>query len=213
MLRRIPFIIAPIGLLMLDQAGNASAPVPPNHWFISSQTPEGARDYVGSADHTTVYSGSASGVLASVTSNPNVSGTLMQRASAAAYAGKTVVFSAFLKGKELSGSAGLWFRADAANGLVVAFKNAWSRSQLSRILRGSTEWRKAELVITVPSSAVALAYGVQMKGGGTVWIDHVRIEARPTEDQIAEGTSRTVTYNPPPQLETLSEPANLDFEE
>jgi hypothetical protein len=213
MLPRTVFALVSIGLLTFDQAGNADTAAPPSHWLISSQNPEGGRNYVGSVDHTTAYSGRASGVLASVTSNPYLSGTLCQRARASAYAGKTVEFSAYLKSRELGGSAGLWFRADAANGLVVAFKNAWSRSQISQLLHGNTEWRKVQLVIDVPASAVALAYGVQMSGGGIVWIDHVQIETRPTGDQNAGGVPLMVTYNPPPQLETLGNPANLDFEE
>jgi hypothetical protein len=72
---------------------------------------------------------------------------------------------------------------------------------------------EVQLVIDVPASAVALAYGVQMSGGGTVWIDHVQIETRPTADPDADGVRLTVTYNFPPKLETLGDPANLDFEE
>ena len=209
---RIASATAFIFLIVFGGASRAEA-TPPSHWFVSSQTPEGARNYVGSVDHTTAYSGSASGALSSMTSDPNLSGTLMQRARASAYAGKTIVFSAYLKSSGLSGTAGLWLRADAADGLVVAFKNAWSRSQVSQLVHGSTEWRQVALVIDVPSSAVAMAYGVQMSGGGIVWIDHVQIDTRPATDQDADATSLMATYNPPPALESLSDPVNLDFEE
>jgi len=214
MQRHTVFALASITLFVVQHAGSADTSALPSHWFISSQNPgEGARYYVGRVDHATVYSGLASGVLASTTSEANVSGTLMQQARASAYSGRTIVFSAYLKTRDVSRGTGLWLRADAANGLVVAFKNAWSRSQVGQILRGSTEWRKVELVIDVPSSAVALAYGVQMSGPGTVWIDHVRFEVRVTDAQAADATPLTVTYNAPPQLESLGDPANLDFEE
>jgi hypothetical protein len=45
-----------------------------------------------------------------------------------------------------------------------------------RALSEAKEWRRIESVMDVPADAFALAFGVFVRGPGTVWLDHFTIE-------------------------------------
>jgi hypothetical protein len=193
--------------------GDASTTTPPPHWFISGDVSALAKkEYSGAIDHTNAYEGSGSGLLRS-TSDAAHSGTLMQVSSAAAYRGKSLKMSAFLRSNEVATRAGLWIRADDINGVTVAFRNCFNARAPQSFVEGSTDWKEVEISIEIPDSAVALSYGVQMVGTGTVWIDNVSFDViGPYAPAQAEQVSPTV--HPRPESQKLSPtPQNLDFEQ
>ena len=100
-------------------------------------------------------------------------GTLMQMASSREYLGKRVRFSAYVKSEKVqSGWAGLWFRIDGAkSGEVLGFDNMQQRP-----LKGTTDWKRVEIVLDVPQNAAALAYGILLAGDGQVWMDDLKFE-------------------------------------
>jgi hypothetical protein len=185
----------------------------PAHWFISSQRPgEGARNHVAARDTTIVYSGSSSGVLKSKTSDTAASGTLMQAASVGLSRGKRIEFRAYLRCQGVTQWAGLWIRTEDAQGGVTAFRNSQTSRPLAGpapSIRGDHDWTPVRITIDVPNSSVAIFYGVQLIGAGTVWIDDVTFEAVGDADRQADGVV-PVVYNTPPAL--LEGPQNLDFE-
>jgi flagellar basal body rod protein FlgC len=193
--------------------GDAPTTTPPPHWFISGQEyAQAIKEYSGAIDHTNAYEGSGSGLLKS-TSDAAHNGTLMQVSSAAAYRGKSVKMSAFLRSTEVAKRAGLWIRADDINGATVAFRNSFSPRAPQSFVQGSTAWKEVDISIDIPDSAVALSYGVQMAGTGAVWIDSVSIDViGPYATAYAEQVFPTVHPRPDPQ--TLSPtPQNLNFEQ
>jgi hypothetical protein len=193
--------------------GDASTETPPPHWFISGEASALlSQEYSGSIDHANSYEGSGSGLLKS-TSTEAHHGTLMQVASAEAYRGKSVKMTAFLRSNEVAQRAGLWIRADDIDGSTVAFRNCFSPRAPRSFVEGSTAWKEVEISIDIPDSAVALSYGVQMKGTGAVWIDNVSIEiVGPYVPTNAEPTFPAVHPRPDPQ-KLSSTPLNLNFEE
>lgn len=100
-------------------------------------------------------------------------GTLMQMASTREYLGKRVRLSAYVKSEKVqSGWAGLWFRIDGAkSGEVLGFDNMQQRP-----LKGTTNWKRVDIVLDVPENAAALAYGILLAGDGQVWMDDLKFE-------------------------------------
>ncbi|HYV86887.1 MAG TPA: hypothetical protein VFB49_13320 [Patescibacteria group bacterium] len=122
-------------------------------------------------------------------------GTLMQSATAGDYRGKRVRFSADVRSEKVqSGWAGLWFRIDGARpGETLGFDNMQDRPLL-----GTTGWKRVEIVLDVPESAVGMAFGILLTGDGEVWMDNLKFEV----------VQRDVT----PTGFSSGPPRNLDFE-
>jgi hypothetical protein len=137
----------------------------------------------------------------------------MQVSSAAAYRGKSVKMRAFLRSDEVAQRAGLWIRADDINGTTVAFRNCFSPRAPQSFVSGNTAWREVEISIDIPESAIALSYGAQMIGTGTVWIDNVSIDVMgPYAQGNTEQTFPTV-HSPPDPQKLSPTPQNRNFEE
>jgi hypothetical protein len=122
-------------------------------------------------------------------------GTLMQMATPGEYRGKRVRFSAYVKSEKVqSGWAGLWFRIDGAkSGEVLGFDNMQQRP-----LKGTTDWKRVDIVLDVPENAAALAYGILLAGDGQVWMDDLKFEVVKPDVPVSGVTS--------------SPPRNLNFE-
>jgi hypothetical protein len=83
-------------------------------------------------------------------------GTLMQTASPGEFRGERVRFSADVKTEKVeSGWAGLWFRVDGSkSGEFLAFDNMYQRP-----LKGTTDWKRVEIVLDVSDKAAGMAFG------------------------------------------------------
>jgi hypothetical protein len=191
-LRLVPTWLGTIGLSCLV----AATTTPPPHWFISGESAQAMKEYSGAIDHSNAYEGSGSGLLKSI-SDAAHDGTLAQVSSAAAYRGKRLKMSAFLRSNEVAQRAGLWIRADDVNGTTVAFRNCFSPLAPQSFVVGNTEWRAVEISIDVPDDAVTLSYGVQLIGTGEVWIDSVAFDViGPADPDHAEHVARMRIGNP-----------------
>lgn len=87
-----------------------------------------------------------------------------------AAAGRRIRFSGAIKTRDLEGFAGLWWRADGPEG-VLAFDNMQTRGP-----RGTSEWRRYDLVLDIPHETVNVNFGVLMAGTGAAWFDDLRVE-------------------------------------
>jgi hypothetical protein len=186
-------------------------PLPP-HWYVSGTNPPQAKmDYSGELDHSVAYEGTSSGLLRSNSSTAQ-SGTLMQMSSASPYRGKKIKLKAFLRSRDVTRRAGLWIRADGADGATVAFRNCFSGRARSSFVRNDTDWREAEISLDIPDTAVSLSYGVLMEGSGSVWIDNVSFESVGNYDP-ADADYISVVHHRPVDPQGMSSPQNLDFEQ
>ena len=87
-------------------------------------------------------------------------------------AGKHVVYSGFIRTTDVTeGYAGLWFRADGAEGPAIAFDNMAEHG-----VTGTTEWARHEIAIDVPAAAKDIVFGVLHSGDGTAWFDSLHLE-------------------------------------
>jgi hypothetical protein len=110
------------------------------------------------------------------------------------------------------GTVQLWLRADTRS--IMRIDNMGDRA-----LGESKEWRRIESVIDVPADAFALAFGVFVRGPGTVWLDHFTLEVVGSDVP----TTKLAGESPIPEqllndrlarAQTLpSAPVNFDFEQ
>jgi hypothetical protein len=120
--------------------------------------------------------------------------------------------STFRRCRDVTQRAGLRIRAEDAHGGVIVFRSSASPSPAAEhpsYVRGDGNWTETDMTVEVPSSSVALFYGVQLLGAGSVWIDDVRFDVVGDVDP-STATAVPVLYNAPPHR--WPAPRNLDFE-
>src|SRR5262245_21787155 len=142
----------------------AAAGEVPDGWIKAGNFPA---QYDMGVDKTMRHEGRAVAYVKGIAEKFDGFGTLMQMATADDYRGKRVRFSADVRSENVdSGWAGLWFRVDGAKfGESLAFDNMQGRP-----IKGTTDWKRVEVVLDVPDNAVGLAFGILLAGDGEVWM-------------------------------------------
>ncbi len=176
----------------------------PEGWFVH-RDPASTR-YTAFTDRSSRVEGEASGVLDSLGAPEFQFGTLMQAVNAFPYRGKRVRLSAQVQSQD-SHKGWLWLRADRSDGTVVAFDNMSDRP-----IEGTTAWEVHEVVLDIPRDAVALAYGVGLRGGGKIWIDDVVLEEVGLEVSVTRASEIGTKKPPLPQDAISPVSVNLGFE-
>jgi hypothetical protein len=166
----------------------------PQGWFVAGSKPS---DFEAGVDPGQAYEGHRSAFLKSKQTSVNGFGTLMQQFTADQYKGSRVRLSALVKSHEVTEWAGLWVRADKGKD-AVAFDNMQNRA-----IKGTTEWRRYEIVLDVPKDATGVALGILLTGPGEVWMNGARFEVVGSDIPV---TSSNQTKIP-------DKPVNLDFAE
>jgi len=163
-------------------------------WIAAGSYP---KDYDMGIDFTTVHSGKASGYMKCQVAESQGFGTLMQTFRGSEYLGKRVRLSAYVKSEQVEEWAGLWMRVDGSN-KPLSFDNMQNRS-----IQGTTDWQRYEVVLDVPESSVAIAFGVLLAGKGQVWMDDFQFEVVGSE---------VPTTDIPLDQHIHTSPQNLSFE-
>lgn len=117
-------------------------------------------------------------------------GTLMQTVKADKYLGKRVRYSAKVKHRNVSAWAGLWMRVDGKDEAPLGFDNMENRA-----LKGTGDWKQYEVVLDVPDTAVAIAFGILLEGQGEVWIADVNVK------EVDKSVAVTSSLAPEPVLD------------
>jgi hypothetical protein len=165
----------------------------PNGWFVAGDNPKA---YESGIDTQATYDGHPSAFLKAKMPGVEGFGTLMQDFRADHYLGKRVRFSAFVKTEGAQDWAGLWMRVDKGS-KQLAFDNMQGRS-----IKGTTDWKKYDVVLDVPQEATGIFFGVLLSGSGTVWLSEAKFET------VAPSVPTTGTDAGP----KADEPRNLGFE-
>ena len=164
----------------------------PEGWFRAGSRPQ---DYEMTIDRDIKHNGTASARIRFIGQNPEGFGTLMQTIKADAYRGKRVRMSAWVR-SDGADSAQLWMRLDGPNGSMLGFDNMDNRK-----ITGTTDWKKYEITLDVPDSAINLAFGAFVAGKGQAWVDDFAFEIVGKEVPTTNMT-----------LDAPTQPANLSFE-
>jgi hypothetical protein len=131
-------------------------------------------------DTVVTYHGRPSGRLMSFRRTDGT-GTMMQDIAPDDYLGKRVRFSGYVRARGVKNWAGLWMRVDSQTnprgcGEMLAFDNMEDRP-----IMGSSEWTRYDVVLDVAKEAKGIAFGILLKGEGTVWLSGASFEVVGTE--------------------------------
>ena len=171
----------------------AAGPSAPSGWILAGDKPT---EYSVTLDHVSPHGGKYCSVLRASVPKPTGFGTLMQTFSAATYRGKRLRLTAWVRGQDIAGWAGLWMRVDGADGKMLAFDNMGDRP-----IKGTTEWSGYSVTLDVGDSAQAVAFGILLYGAGSASVDDFSFEV------VRSDVPTTAS----PQLPAA--PRNLDFEQ
>ena len=166
----------------------------PKGWFVAGSKPT---EYESGIDTLATFNGHPSAYLKAKVPSVEGFGTLMQDFRADHYVGKRVRFSAFVKTERAQDWAGLWMRIDSGS-QQLAFDNMQDRP-----IKGTTEWKKYDVVLDVPQNATGIFFGVLLSGTGTVWLSDAKFEIVGPD---------VLTTNGAVQLKP-DEPMNLGFQD
>jgi hypothetical protein len=185
------YLIAVILPCALPGLARAAAP---SGWTIAGSAPT---HYVFALEASSPVKQSKSALIAAKPgATRNGFGTLMQMISAGNYRGSRVMFSGDLR-TQRAGRAQMWMRVDGAYHQVLAFDNMSSRP-----IKGTTRWKRYDVVLNVPKNSVAIAFGFLLGGPGKVWAADFRLK------KVGDAVPTTSTA---PVLHRT--PRNLNFEQ
>ena len=135
--------------------------------------------------------------MKSIEKDINGFGTIMQNFSADKYLGTRVRLSGYIKSNDVIEWAGLWMRIDGAGNppKMLGFDNMQNRP-----IKGTTNWKKYDVVLDVPSDSKSVNFGVLLTGTGEIRISDLNFE-------VVDKNVSTTNFNYP----EAKEPVNLDF--
>ncbi|MBC7863888.1 MAG: hypothetical protein IAF38_13010 [Bacteroidia bacterium] len=170
----------------------------PEGWFPAGSLPA---SYDMGVEKASGQDGKNAATIKSTKKKIEGFGTLMQNCLPDKFIGKRVRLSGYMKSKDVESWAGFWMRVDQEGTQhSLSFDNMHDRA-----IKGTTEWKKYEIVLDVPAKASNIAYGALLNGTGQIWFDKLNFEVvdsyLPT---TGKGLSNAVINK---------EPVNLDFEE
>lgn len=168
----------------------------PKGWFPAGSNPS---EYEMGINNSTFVNGHSCAYIKSKSPKGNEFGTLMQSIDAKNYLGKRVQLSGYIKSEDVKGWSGMWMRIDGENNQQLGFDNMQDRA-----IKGTTDWKKYEIVLDVPSNSKSINYGVLLGGDGKVLFDNFQLE---------EVDKSILVTNPVKENKLPNEPVNLDFEQ
>ena len=146
----VPFVAALFGFILVGAD-------PPDGWSLAGND----RDAYEAGVAQDADRSGAVATLSSTTPSPEGFGTLMQTVDAEAFRGKRVHMTAYVRTEGVSEWAGLWVRVDGAGSPApaLAFDNMQDRP-----ITGTSGWAPYSVVVDVPETAHAVAFGALLDG-------------------------------------------------
>ena len=167
----------------------------PEGWFPAGSNPS---EYEMGVDNSIFQNGRACAYIKSKSPKQNQFGTLMQTIDAENYLEKRLQLSGYIKSEDVKGWCGMWMRIDGENNQQLGFDNMRDRA-----IKGTTDWKKYEIVLDIPENSTSINYGVLLNSDGKVWFDN--FELKEVEKDIPLTNLKKESKLP-------SQPVNLDFE-
>ena len=167
-------------------------------WFPAGSNP---KDYKMEITTSVHHSGTKAAMIQyTAATEPSGFGTFMQMHKPGEWAGKKLKMTAYVKTENIIDWCGMWCRVDAAGG-----KGSFDFDNMGdRPIKGTTDWKKYEIIVNVPKDAEAVAYGVLVSGKGTAYFDDVTFEVL--------GPADAEPYNNASKSKMSDKPENLNFE-
>ena len=141
----------------------------PGKWTAGGSA---THDYEVGGDPTAEHGSPGGGYVRSKAGATKGNGGLSTWVVPSPYVGRRVRLSASVRTENLERTAGLFVWVGGANNAMLGFDNMDDRP-----IKGTTGWKKYNVVADVPSGTTNLAYGLSVNGAGAAWIDEVTLEA------------------------------------
>jgi len=168
----------------------------PSGWIIAGSVPA---SYEMGIDKGSGQDGKNAGTIKSIEKSISGFGTLMQQCRPANFAGKKIKMTANVKSIQVADWAGLWLRVDQSGSTEpLSFDNMQDRP-----IKGTTDWKKYEIVLDVPSNASNIAFGALLSGTGQIWFDNITFT-------VVGDAEKATNLMKPRSIQEI--PTNLDFE-
>ncbi|MCW3076129.1 MAG: hypothetical protein JWO32_738 [Bacteroidetes bacterium] len=116
--------------------------------------------------------GKLSATIQSVKKKFNGQGTFLQFFEPEEYLGKRIRLTGNIKSKDVTGWASFWLRIDGPD----TPKTLSFDDMRDRALKGTSDWKKFEIVLDVPKQATNLVFGALLNGAGQMWFNDLNFE-------------------------------------
>lgn len=197
--RAIPLVLSMAALRAFAAPAGTGEPAMPDGsgWLVAGSCP---RDYAVELEPEGGREGTLAASLRTVAETPCGFVTLMRWIPPGEHLGGRVRLSAWVKAEAIEDWAGLWMRVDGQErGRTFAFDNMRDRP-----IRGTSGWRRYEVVLDVSSRAARVNYGVLLFGPGRLWVDEIEIEpvgpeVPVTQATVADGKPVNLDFDHPPE--------------
>ena len=179
----------------------------PTGWFKAGDKPD---SYDMGVDKGVGKDGKNAATIRSIDKKIDGFGTLMQDCLPGQYLGQRIRMTGLFKAKDVSDWAGLWLRIDTKTPTKAAVFDNMHDGKKDISVKGTTDWKKYEIILDVPDNACNIAYGALLVGTGQIWFDNLKFEIVASEilPTGIEMETKSSTYT-----SHLKEPVNLDFEQ
>lgn len=119
------------------------------------------------------HTGSKALQIQSVSEIPDMYQSVSTRSPLNVKALKLLEVTAYIKTKDVGGSAQLWVQALDGKDRIISYQNSLT---LNQAISGTADWKKALVKIAVDTNTKTLAVGAFVMGSGTVWVDDFDIK-------------------------------------
>lgn len=151
-----------------DKNKLASVDEIPGAWQISN----GLSQYRISKNSDFVHGGQNACLIESTAASDTFNG-IVQSITASKYLGKRILLSAYIKSDNIKGRGAIWMRADSDSG-IVSFDNM-SLGKLDKSVKGTTDWKRYDIVLDIPVNAQDIHIGAFLSGSGKMWLDDLSL--------------------------------------
>lgn len=165
--------ICVLGLAALAAMSISATAIAQSQWVVGS-----GRGYQVQGTGDPAGEQGATVTLRSGNGEPEKFGASLARLDASPYRSKTIALSADLDTHDAQQGAGIWLRADGADG-----KLAFANSQQEPVL-GTMSNAHREVQIDVPEQATVLVFGTLLSGNGEVVAHKLRLTATKLEPTV-----------------------------
>ncbi len=156
---------------------HSQTPLPeiPNAGFERGETYWGflrhSNEYIKGVDKKIFHSGTKSAYIASKSNSPSKFTTITNfHPNIERLKGNRIRISAYIKTENVEKEAGIWARVDLDNNAYIL------DNMMDRPFFGTNEWKKANIVLDVPTNASAIVFGAIFDGRGKAWFDDFKFE-------------------------------------
>ena len=126
-------------------------------------------DYEMGGNPAVKHGADGGGFIRSVVAQPKVPGMLQAGLAAGSYVRKRVRLSGYLRTEDVSEVLTIWMGIQGQNKVLLAVADGGA-------IRGTTGWKKHDVVLDVPEQSVTLSLGITLEGTGKVWLDGVTVD-------------------------------------